>query len=432
VLVLREGDRKVTADVRYCIECGNSVLAAARFCNVCGGAQPVDGSGEGEPTGPTRSEPAVESTRPASSLASPAGAAPPLDVGDPAAGHAAAASAADGRMPWTQPSTPPHTAPPPPKMPDLQEASAPGSAALPPPMPPPPMPPESVAPTRQWSPSSSLPPVQTATAVPEWQRSLPGPFKSIPLELLAVCGLMTLAGLLILWPVLNSLPATFKLLGLSGPFFALGLLFCMVWLMLGLFGLTCLLLAWRLALGDRVARGISYVLLGAIAATLLVGNAHDTQLTLVLLACLGAIGILWLSPNVRAFFLGAGAPDGSQPVPVVVARTLIAVWGGCLCFEGVLFLPLAALGATYVPVGLLMIALGVGAFIVNGRLATGDDTARWIASTGAVANLILLLILGRSDPAILIPLALVAGVTWNLWVPGDSQSFFGSAGRLSA
>jgi len=240
---------------------------------------------------------------------------------------------------------------------------------------------------------------------------------------------MTLAGLLILWPVLKSMPDTFKLLGLGGQAFAFGLLFFMVWLMLGLFGLTCLLLAWRLALADRVARGISYVLLGAIAATLLIGNAHDTQLTLVLLACLGAIGILWLSPNVRAFFVGAGAPDGSQPVPVVVARTLIAVWGGCLCFEGVLFLPLAALGAAYVPVGLLMIALGVGAFIVNGRLARGDDTARWIASGGAAVNLILLLILGRSDPAILIPLALSAGVAWNLWVPGESQGFFGSAAR---
>jgi hypothetical protein len=266
------------------------------------------------------------------------------------------------------------------------------------------------------------PAVQRPT--PDWQRSLPGPFKSIPLELLTVCSLMGFAGLLILWPVLKSLPDLFKLLGSSGFVLDLAALLIIMWLLLGFFGATCLVLAWRLAHADRVARGISYILLGAIALSLLLGNVHDTQLTLVLLACCAAIGVLWLSPNVGAFFAGAGAPDGDQPVPVVVARTLIAVWGGCVLLEGLLFLPLGSLGGAYLPVGLVLVAIGGGAFLVNRRLADGDDTARRIASGGAALNLILLIILGRSDPGVLIPLALVAGVVWNLWYPLESRRFF--------
>lgn len=131
----------MTADVLYCVECGNSVLAAARFCNVCGAAQPVDGSGEGDTTGPTRSEPAGASTPPASPPASPAGVAPLLDPGNTAAGHAAVStSAAGGQTQWTQPRTPPpqtvpsapgtpsQPAPATPTMPDLHEAPPPASA----------------------------------------------------------------------------------------------------------------------------------------------------------------------------------------------------------------------------------------------------------------------------------------------------------------
>ncbi|HWX86751.1 MAG TPA: hypothetical protein VNX67_01110 [Solirubrobacteraceae bacterium] len=269
-------------------------------------------------------------------------------------------------------------------------------------------------------PTSDAPP----SATPAWQQALPRPLSSIPLELLAVCALMTFGGLFVLWPVLESMPSSFKLLGLSGPFFALGLLLFEVWIMLGAFGAICLYVAWRLANADRVARGVAYVLLGAFAAALLVGNVHNTQMTLVLLACLGAVGTLWLSPNVRAFFTGAGAPQGDQPMPVIVARVLLAIWSASLCLQGVLLLPLGALGGAYVPVGLLMLAAGVGGFVMNRRVANGDETARLIVSAGVVLHVVLLLALGRSDPAVLIPVGLALGVAWNLWAPPESQRFF--------
>lgn len=261
---------------------------------------------------------------------------------------------------------------------------------------------------------------------PEWQQALPGPFKTIPLELLTVCGLTGLAGVLTLWPVLQALPDLFKLLGASGFTLDLALLLIMVWLILGFFGVTCLLLAWRLAHADRVARGVSYVLLGGMAAAILLGNVHDTQLTLVMLACCGAVGVLWLSPNVRAFFAGVGAPDSGQPVSIVVARTLTAVWGGCVVLVGLIYLPLGSLGSVYLPVGLLLIASGIGAFVLNNRVVQGDETARRILSGGAVVYLILLLTVGRADPGLLLPLALLVGVVWNLWFPQESQRFFGA------
>lgn len=264
----------------------------------------------------------------------------------------------------------------------------------------------------------------TAVAAREWQKSLPGPFDLIPLELLAVCALMGMAGLLTLWPVIKSLPDTIKLFGYGGYGRALGVLFLCVWIELAFFGIACLLLAWRMAHADRVARGLSYVLLGGIAAATLFGNVHDAALILVMLASLAATAVLWFAPGVRAFFAGAEAPQAGQPAPVMIGRTLIAVWGACALLNGLMFLALGDLGSSYVPVGIVLIGAGIGAFAVNRQIAQANELGRRIASGGAALYLVALLIVGRRDPGLLIPLALAAGVVWNLWAPTEAQRFF--------
>ncbi len=365
----------MTEKAVYCVDCGQPVRATARFCNSCGAQQ-----------------------RPEGSTAASEAAAPAPPVLPPTAAYTPASS--------------------PPRAEDLVTVTAPASASAI----------QDDTPEGVGDPGGAnaggAGPVRPA---PEWQRSLPAPFNAIPLELLTVCGLMGFAGVLVLWPMLRTVPSLFELLGSSGFVLDLAVLLIILWLVLGFFGVSCIVLAWRLAHADRVARGLSFTLLGSLAAAIILGNVQDTQLTLVMLACCGAIAILWASPNVRVFFAGHGAPDGEQPVSVVVARTMVAVWASCALLEGLLFLPLGSLGSAYLPAGLLLVALSAGAFTMNRRLASGDDAARRIVSGGAMLNLIVLLVLGRSDPALLLPLALAAGIVWNLWLPEQSKQFFGAA-----
>ena len=141
---------------------------------------------------------------------------------------------------------------------------------------------------------ATAPPTPTPMAVPSGQgfkasvgtlqKSMPGPFSKIPPELLVVCALMALAGVLTLLPVLRALPSTFDLLQFS----IIGLYVLDVLLVLGFFGVACLILSWRLAHGDRVARGLTYVLLGGLGGSILFGETHGTSLILVMLAPLGS------------------------------------------------------------------------------------------------------------------------------------------------
>ena len=123
----------------------------------------------------------------------------------------------------------------------------------------------------------------------DWQRSLPGPFNSVPPELVVVCALMAAAGGLLLVQAVLVLPDLFELLGMGSLGVQFGLLLLAVWAMLALFGGGAIYLAWRLGHGDRVARGLAYVVLGGLAGSLLVGDDHGTALVLVMLACTAAL-----------------------------------------------------------------------------------------------------------------------------------------------
>lgn len=267
---------------------------------------------------------------------------------------------------------------------------------------------------------------------PTWQQSLPAPFNAIPVEVLTICGLLAAAGVLTLWPAVRVLPDIFDLLGSGGIFRDLGLLLLTVWVVLALFGVGALVLAWRLAHADRVARGLTYVLCGGLGGSILLGDEQTTALVLVMLASFATIGILVAVPRVQAFFAGDGAPQGDMPVPIVIARTLVAIWAALVVLVGAMFLPLGGLGSKFVFVGVVLLVLGIGAFRLNGQLAAGDPVARNVVSAGGCVYAFLLVVLGRRDPGLLLPLSLAAGVLWNLWMPAEAQRHFAPAEAVEA
>lgn len=279
-------------------------------------------------------------------------------------------------------------------------------------------------PTPEPAPTARATSASTASTQLAWQRQLPHPFDVIPLELLVICGLMALAGGLTLWPVLRVLPNLFQLIGDGGFTTDLGLLLLTVWAVLGLFGVACIVLAWRLAHADRVARGLTYVLLGGLGASILFGDFHDWQLTLVMLSSFLAVAVLGFAARVQAYFTGTDARQHDAPTSVVTARTLVAVWASATTVIGVMFLPLSDIGERYVVVGVFFLALGIGGFFANPRLAAAEPLARLLVTTGAAMYVALLLVLDRRDPGLILPLTMGVGVVFFLWGPTDARTFF--------
>ena len=76
----------------------------------------------------------------------------------------------------------------------------------------------------------------------------------LPPELLAVIGLLCVAGLFTGVPVLQALPDAFELISDGGLWDSFGLLVLVLLAELGLFAVACFLLAWQLSQGDPVAR----------------------------------------------------------------------------------------------------------------------------------------------------------------------------------
>ncbi len=247
-----------------------------------------------------------------------------------------------------------------------------------------------------------------------------------PPELLVVSLLMAIAGAFLLRVVLPEVPNVFRLFG-DGEFGRdLGLLLAMICIVLGAVAVALLLLAWRIAHADRVARGLSYVLLGSFAAAIIVSNDHTHWVILSLVASLGAIVILAWSPRVQTFFLEHGK-DAAQPTPVVIVRTLVAWWASVVLLVGVVLLPLGNISGKDVLVGLILIAVASTALGLNRRLAAGDQFARQVISGLPVAVVIADAVLGTRSVALIVPLGVSIGIAIFLWVPSTSREFFDRA-----
>jgi hypothetical protein len=314
---------RAAGDSVSCRSCGTSITSSARFCENCGA--PQDASA---PNDPADDETLVQPRKANAS-------AVPVDLSKQPQDQGV------GRL-WARNPAP----------------SAPADPA-PAPVPPPAMPKQAA--------STPSPALATAPArAGDWQTSLPAPFNAVPLELLAVGALMTIAGLLTLYPAIRILPDMVELLGQSGFARQIGLLLLTVWAILALVGVALIFLAWKMVHGDRVARGLSYVLLGGLGGAILIGDEQTTELVLGMLACFGALAVLALAPSLREFFGGAPVVGDEQPAAVVQARMLVAIWAATMIFVGVMFLALDDLDGKFLPIGVLLIVLGAATWYVNG------------------------------------------------------------------
>lgn len=245
----------------------------------------------------------------------------------------------------------------------------------------------------------------------------------LPATLLVVCALMGLAGLLLLGVTLAAVPPAWNLLTAGGDFALFGLAVVSALVVVCGVAAGLLLLAWRMIQGDRVARGLSYVLLAAVVASVLFGQDYRPLPVLVLLGSLAAAGLLAFAPNVNAFFQEYPL-RGDEAVSVVVARTLIAWWAFAVLLIGASLLPLAGVDRGSALLGLLLIGLGAGAFVVNGGVARGDPRARVVATAAAGVYAVVPFLTGQWRSAA-VPVVLAIGVVAFLWVPEEAKSHFG-------
>ncbi len=260
----------------------------------------------------------------------------------------------------------------------------------------------------------------------QWRQSLPQPLKPAPIELLAVSVLMALAGAFLLVVVLIALPDLFRMLILGQFGRWIGIALLMVCVALVAIAAPCFWLAWRIAHADRVARGLSYVLLGSLAGALLIANDHGIWLTISLIACLGAIGVLAASPNVRAYFLERGS-DGAEPTPVVIARLLVLWWAALVGALGVLSLGLIDADAKIALAGLIYIAAAAVAFVFNKRLLAGDPLARVVVAALPLGLVVAGIVFGSRSLAVVEPIAVSIGLACFLWLPPSSREYFDNA-----
>ena len=251
----------------------------------------------------------------------------------------------------------------------------------------------------------------------------------LPRELLAVVGLLCVAGLFTGIPVLRALPDAFKLISKGGLWHSFGPLVLVLLAELGLFAVACFLLAWQVSQGDPVARVVTVAVSGSLAFGFLLGNGFDDgSATVTLLCSIAVVVCLTALPRAREFF--ADRAPGPAPTPVVAAEALLVLQSAILLAVGVAYLPLMSVKAKYAVVGLVMVGVAVTGFKARRRLRTGEPAARSLVS-GLMAGAALAILLGGDGSLtgpLYIPLGVALAIVGLLWIPKESQALF-NAGR---
>jgi hypothetical protein len=248
----------------------------------------------------------------------------------------------------------------------------------------------------------------------------------LPVELWVVIALFTAPGVYLIWISLKALPDTFRLF--NNPYFHNSLAFVLLILLffIAALGASLLAIAWMLYRADRVGRGLAYIAIAMVTASVAFSDSHTSGEIVAMLASLAAGAVLGLSSAVRAVFTGPNARDRDQPTSIVVARVSIAVWIGLLALAGVLYLFLSSIKGEYTLIGVAMLALAIGAFALYRRLTAPDRQARTIATVGALATIVLLL-LGQHSTGFVMLVGLTAAIPICLWLPPDARAFYGDA-----
>lgn len=246
--------------------------------------------------------------------------------------------------------------------------------------------------------------------------------QGLPLEFWIVVGLIAAAGIYILQLGLRVLPDAIRLFNdyTAGFTFVILVLVVLICAM----GAGLLWLAWALWRRSRVARGMTYVVVGSLLTMVLFGDNVSGGLVLAMLAGLAAAAVLAFAPAVQPLFTGADAPDSAQPSGVVVARVSLLLWLILLGVAAVLNFCLVDVSGKYVAFGLIETLIVIGGVIIYRRLALPDRQARVIASAGTAITFILLL-LGWHSTGFALMLGFTVAIPICLWVPADVRRFFG-------
>lgn len=248
-----------------------------------------------------------------------------------------------------------------------------------------------------------------------------GSISAAPPALLLACALMAAMGAYLLFLSLSGFADGWNLLSGGGDFWVFGVVVLSAILVTGALAVALVAIAWRLTTGDRVARGLAYVLLAVTAAIVLFGQDFSVAPMLVLVGALGLIALLALIPQVNEYF---ALHHGDQVVPVVVAQTLLVWWAFMVTLFGLSALPLAAIDGGAALVGGVSILIGIGALVIGRGLGERDRTARVATTVGAAVYVALILLTGEGGARV-IPIVFAAGIVGLLWVPQDSRLHFG-------
>ena len=240
--------------------------------------------------------------------------------------------------------------------------------------------------------------------------------------------LLGIAGLFTGVPVLRSVPDALDLVADGGLWDSIGPLVLVQLVELALLAVACFVLAWLVSQGDPVGRAIAVVVGASLAFGVLVGDVLDgTSATITVVASVGGLLFLTLPPRVRAFF-AARRPPGDVPSSVVAAEAIVVMLMGLVLAVGIACLPVTPVKAKFGVVGLALIGISIAGIKQRRRLPTADPAARTLAS-GLMAGVVLAIVLGR-EGALTGPLLVLLGVAVSvvvlLWLPHDSQAFYGN------
>jgi hypothetical protein len=246
----------------------------------------------------------------------------------------------------------------------------------------------------------------------------------LPIELWLVIAAFAVPGAWLTLKIITLLPDAFKAFGTSFLGFRVGLALLLILLIVGLLGVAMLAIALRLYRRERVGRGLAFAFAGTLVISIAFSSGNTAAATWSMILSIIGILILALAPRVRQVFDQAAAVDG-PPTSVVVSRTLIAIFSAIAVMVALIYLLLATASAKYAVAGIIAGLLAVSATLLARRLDRGDRQARLMISIGAGAYVILLLILGRAQAGLLVPIGLAVATVGFLWIPNDARAFFG-------
>jgi hypothetical protein len=406
--------------MNFCPSCGMAVVPGARFCGECGHElipreQPVEA--------PAAAAAQIWSSKPAVVVDPEAG-----DDDEELFTHTVRRSdieAMQAKVADVKPSVyeAPAAVPPMPPMPERPRYEPAVVVAQ--------VGPPDATPSSRFAPQQPAVPATVATspelASPYLQRPAtprPASTAQFPPELLLIIGLMVVAAGICFYIGLQPLSSTLDLLTSGYSYgFEFGLLLVSVLGLFCLFGAALLYLAWGLSRADRVARGLAYVLLGSVAATLALAKVHTTSTKWVIAVSLGALAVLAVSPNVARFF--REGPSSALPSSIAIAVTLLKAWAAVVGILGLCLLPIGSSVTKLEVSGLVMVALAAGAIIAARSVLVRNPGGRSAATIGAIVTLVLLGVVGRDFESVIVPMTVALGILAFLWLPAESTAWFG-------